>query len=70
MDRNGAMWITSFSASQNAKNEHQLKHKNQVVTDVFLSVKDSRKKDYTCHWGVRTKKSNVFDNFDKGIENL
>ena len=49
MDRNGEMWITSFSASQNAKNEHQLKHKNQVVTDVFLSVKYSSKKDYTCH---------------------
>ena len=30
VERNGAMWKTCFSAPQNAKKEHQLKHKNQV----------------------------------------
>ena len=31
------------------KKENQLKHKNQVLTNVFLSVKASSMKDYTCH---------------------
>ena len=29
-DQNGVMWKTCFTASQNAKNESQLNHKNQV----------------------------------------
>jgi hypothetical protein len=64
VDRNGAMWKTCFSARQNAKNEHQLKHKIRYVTDFFLSVKNSNMKDYTCHYGVTTKKSKCFVNFN------
>ena len=30
------MWKTCFSASQNAKNESQLKHKNQVRNRIFI----------------------------------
>jgi len=30
------MWKTSFSASQNAKNESQLKHKYQVRNRLFI----------------------------------
>jgi len=33
--RNGAMWITCFSASQNAK-ENQVKHENQVRNILFI----------------------------------
>jgi len=38
-----------ISAPQNAKNEHQTKHKIKYVTYVFLSVGSSNMKDYTCH---------------------
>ena len=40
---------TFFSASQNAKNESQLKHKNQVRIRFLLTVRSSSMKDYTCH---------------------
>ena len=48
--RNGVMWKTCFSASQNAKNESQPKHKNQVRNRIFLTVRSSSMKDYTCHY--------------------
>ena len=35
--RNGSMWITCFSAPQNAKKLNQLKHKNQVRNRLLLS---------------------------------
>ena len=34
--RNGAMWLTCFSAPQNAKKENQLKHKNHVHNRLFI----------------------------------
>ena len=36
--RKGVMWKTCFSASQNAKNESQLKHKNQVRNRLFVDM--------------------------------
>ena len=36
VERNGDMWKTWFSASQNAKNEHQMEHKNQVHNRRYL----------------------------------
>ena len=41
-----------LSAPQNAKIEHKLKYKNQVGTDVLLSVKSSSMNVYICHFGV------------------
>jgi len=38
-----------FSATQNAKNENQLKHKKQVGNRL-LTVSSSSMKDYTCHY--------------------
>jgi len=35
--RNGTKWKTCFSAPQNAKKEHQLKHKTNCVTEVLFS---------------------------------
>ena len=35
--RNGVMWITCFSASQNAINESHLKHKNQMRNRLFIN---------------------------------
>ena len=37
-----------FSATQNAKNVNQLKHKTKCITDYLLTVRSSRMKDYTC----------------------
>jgi len=34
--RNGVMWKTCFSASQNAKNESHLKHENHVRKRLFI----------------------------------
>jgi len=45
---------TCFSDSQNAKNENQLKHKNQVRNRHFIEVSSSCMKDYTRHYVVRT----------------
>ena len=36
--QNGVMWKTCFSASQNAKNESQLKHKTNCVTDFYWQL--------------------------------
>ena len=36
--RNGVMWKTCFTVSQNAKNESQLKHKNQVRNRLFWQL--------------------------------
>ena len=36
VERNGVMWKKCFSASQNAKNESQLRHKNQVRNRPFI----------------------------------
>ena len=59
------MWKTYFSASQIAKNEIQLKHKTKCVTEILLTVRSSSMKDYTCHYVERTKKTNVYINFNK-----
>ena len=64
------MWITCFSASQNAKNESHLKHKTKCVTEFLLTVRSSSIKDYTCHYVVSTQKTNVYINFNKNNENL
>ena len=40
------------------------------VTDVILRVKNSSMKDYTCHYGVTTKKSKGFENFTTNDENM
>ena len=62
--RNGVMWKTCFSASQNAKNESQPKHKNQVRNRHLLTVRSSSMKDYTCHYVGITEKTNVYINFN------
>ena len=36
--QNGVMWKTCFSASQNAKNESQLNHKNLVRNRHFIDI--------------------------------
>ena len=59
------MWKTCFSASQNAKKESQLKHKNQVRNRLILTFKYSSTRDYTCHYVVSTIKTNVYINFNK-----
>jgi len=38
VERNGSMWKTYLSAPQNAKKEHQLKHKNQVLNWRLLEL--------------------------------
>ena len=63
--RNGSMWKTCYSAPQNSKKENQLKHKNQVHNKLFIDSWSSRMKDYTCHYEVSTKLSNVYNNFKK-----
>jgi len=51
---NGAIWKKCFSATQNAKRENQLKHKNQVRNKILLTERSSSMKDYTCHYVVST----------------
>jgi hypothetical protein len=67
--RNGTMWITCFSVPQNAKNENQLKHKNQVRNRLFID-RSWCMKVYTCHYVVSTYKTNVYINFNNNNENL
>ena len=47
--RNRAICKTCFSASQNVKNEFQVKHKRLVRYWYFLQLRSSSMKDYTCH---------------------
>jgi len=35
------------------RKKNQLKHKNHVHNNRFLTVRSSRMKDYTCHFEVR-----------------
>ena len=42
--RNGAMWITCYSAPQNAKKENELKHKNHVRNRSLLTLRSSSMK--------------------------
>ena len=44
--------------------------KKNCVTDFLLTVRSSSMKDYTCHYVVSTKKTNVYINFNKMYVNL
>ena len=44
--------------------------KSKCLTYFLLRVKSSRMKDYTFHYVVKTKKTNVYINFNKNNENL
>ena len=68
--RNGTMLKTCISAPQNAKKENKLNLKTNYVTVFLLTVRTSIMKDYTCHYVVSTKKTNVYINFNKNNENL
>jgi len=39
--------------------------KTKCVTEFILTVRSSSMKDYSSHYGVRTKKTNVYINFNK-----
>ena len=59
------MWKTCFSASQNAKNESQLKHKNQVRNRHLVDSLVFEYERLYCHYVVSTWKTNVYINFNK-----
>jgi len=52
------------------RKENQLKHKTKCVTDLLVTVRTLSMKDYTCHYGLSTQKSNVHLVFIKNNENL
>jgi len=47
-----------------------LNMKIKYLTEVFMSVRSSSMKDYTCHHGVSTLMLNGYLNFNKNNENL
>ena len=52
------------------RKKNQPKHKNQVRNGHFIDSYVSSMNDYTCHYEVRTLKTNVYINFNKNNENL
>ena len=56
-----------LSAPQNAKNENQLKHKNQGHNRFLSTVRSPRMKDYTFPYEVSTNQSNVYINLKKKL---
>jgi len=52
--RNGTMWITCFTAPQNANKENQMQHKNQERNRSLFTVGSWSMKDFFFHYGVST----------------
>ena len=69
--QNTVKWKTCFSAPQNAKKEHQLKHKNRVRNWRFieLGLRVWKIMLVISKW-TKKKKSNVYLHFNENIENL
>ena len=68
--RNGTLWKTCFSARQKAKNENQLKHKNQVRNRPFIDgfVFEYEGLYFSLRGEHRTDKRLI--NFNKNNKNL